>query len=304
MARPGAEISEGAAVPDTDQRPTARLDRALARAEIAPRCTGITAEGQAMASGAAEPPPPPGWHRAREGEPPPWLRMMTTHDYHSSASPEAIIGDLRETAQIVGQTLDATLDAYLASCELAGRAITPDELGLAPDTPAAAYFWGLHDEATAQIEQRTAALSTRIARAIRLAVLCAGCMGLWSVSDAKAQDLGGVDRVMRQGAAPTTACTRPERVFVTGPDGGKPVLGADSLVDAIRSETAARAVLNAGTCTCDMWMPPWDAAVAVYYEKYAGLSEAEVFTLADNIRTRARAEIDQARKLCLAEGWR
>ena len=229
---------------------------------------------------------------------------MTTHTSHSSAAPEAIIGDLRETAQIVGQALDATLDAYLASCELAGRAITPDERGLAPDTPAAAYFWGLYDEATAEIERRTTALSTRIARAIRLAVVCAGCMGLWAASDVQAQDLSGVDRVMRQGAAPTTACPRPERIFVKGPDGGKPVLGADSLVDALRAETAAQAVLDAGTCACDVWMPPWDAAVAVYYEKHADLSEAELFTLTDNIRTRARQVTDQARKLCLVEGWR
>lgn len=257
-----------------------------------------------MASGAAGPPPPLGWHRAGEGEPPSKVRMMTTHNTHGSASLEVIIGDLRETAQVVGQALDATLDAYLASCELAGRAITPDELGLAPDTPAAAYFWGLHDEATAEIEQRTAALSTRVARAIQLVVLCTGCVGLWAVADAQAQDLSGVDRVMRQGAVPTTACARPERIFVTGPDGGKPVLGADSLVDALRAETAARAVLDAGTCTCDMWMPPWDAAVAVYYEQYASLSEAETFTATENIRTRARQVTDQARKLCLAEGWR
>ena len=229
---------------------------------------------------------------------------MTTHDIHDSASPDAIIGDLREAAQFVGQTLDATVDAYLASCELAGRAITPDELGLTPDTPASAYFWGLHDEATAEIERHTSALSTRITESIRLILVGAGCIWLWFSSGAFAQDLSGVDRVMRRDAAPTTACTRPERIFVTGPNGGKPVLGADALVDALRSETAAQSVLKDGICTCDIWMPQWDAAVAVYYEQYAGLSEAETFRVTEEIRMRGRSVIGQARKLCIEQGWR
>jgi len=75
-----------------------------------------------------------------------------------------------------------------------------------------------------------------------------------------------------------------------------------ALLIQIYRETNARAVLESGQCTCDLWFPSWDAADAIYQDRYAALSYEEQLQATREHRRQYMSMAQDMRALCRAVG--
>ena len=114
--------------------------------------------------------------------------------------------------------------------------------------------------------------------------------------------LEGLDQAMRSGEAQRVTCPKPERLFVGKDADRKLPVGSDSLVDLLYEELRARAVVESGTCRCDLWRPSWQAAVDLYNTDYAGIDGNDLLEAQNGAMERGAPLFAEASRLCRSQG--
>lgn len=199
-----------------------------------------------------------------------------THDQHFTGREGPALGKLRRAAAALDRAIITAETAFRAACEERQEVLEPAEFG---NTGKASegVFLELY-------ETTVSAWEKGFARAALVVCLSVAGLGL-GADPAKADD-----------------CPRPERIFVTGPNGTKAVLGANSLVDWLYSEGSARAVIDSGKCTCANRYPSWEAAVAWFERDYSNLGEAGIQDALSAAGKRAMPLSETARQICREQG--
>lgn len=75
-----------------------------------------------------------------------------------------------------------------------------------------------------------------------------------------------------------------------------------ALLIQIYRETSAEAVLENGHCSCELWFPAWDAADAIYQDRYAALPYEDQLQATREHRRQYMSMAQDLRVLCRAVG--
>lgn len=97
------------------------------------------------------------------------------------------------------------------------------------------------------------------------------------------------------------ACVNYERIFVEAGD-RQTQNWANILVDNLRLQGAAKAVIESGVCSCENWRPSWDAAVAQFNAEFAGLNTKAMSDALRENQAITSPLAAEARAICRAQG--